>query len=202
MIDLLPPDFHGTDNEKLLQLIKYTQLLYDALSRKMENIDTQDLTPSLAQIIMMIQNYYYDTLHYTVNDTETINFNDNSLMLAFLEQSYMNIRKETYHFHLLDITYGAATTSGGQRIPDVTAVTQGDLLMYFGSINAPATITLSIPYISAPQIYISKGGLIEAPALGQSSSAPDNSATTTVNTITISGDGRVDFTAIGIRGGD
>lgn len=201
MIDLLPPDFHGTDNEKLLQLIKYTQLLYDALSRKMENIDTQDLTPSLAQIIMMIQNYYYDTLHYTVNDTETINFNDNSLMLAFLEQSYLSINREKFEYDVLGVKRQAATV-GGTRYPDINAVYQGDLLIYFGGVTAPATLTLDIPYAQAPSIYISKNGLIEAPAFGQSSSTPNNSATTTVNSITISGNGYVDFMTIGIRGGD
>ena len=200
MIDLLPPDFHGTDNEKLLQLIKYTQLLYDALSRKMENIDTQDLTPSLAQIIMMIQNYYYDTLHYTVNDTETINFNDNSLMLAFLEQSYMNIEKDYFRFYALGKTNNAAKSNG---VPvNAHAIYQGDLLIYIGSVVAPKTLTLDIPYASAPSIYISKDGLIEAPAFGSSSSAPNDSATTAVDTITINGNGYVDFMTIGIRGGD
>ena len=55
MIDLMPPYITGkTTEEKLDNLIKYVNSLYDAVSRKFENIDITDLNASLADKVNKI----------------------------------------------------------------------------------------------------------------------------------------------------
>ncbi len=57
MIDILPPSFHGTEEERLDQIERYLAEFHDTLERKLKNIDMCDLNYDLAEKVRRKANY-------------------------------------------------------------------------------------------------------------------------------------------------